>query len=320
MTSAHDWLRELGLVAFGSRMRRISEALVADVVTVYDRLGVNFNPKWFPLVTLLREKGPLGVVETAAALGLTHPAVSQFARELSQANLLVTLPDPGDERRRLLALSPQGLALCQELDPLWQAVRTAVASLQADAGVDLIDAIDRLEAARAKATMTDRTLRAYRDTLIADLEISDLRPSEFPAFRDLNLAWIREFFKVEAVDQEILSDPKGAILDRGGIILAARRADRVLGVCALLKTDRQTFELSKMAVDAHFRGLGFGRLLLDAAIARARAAGARSIILETSSRLPEAIALYERAGFVRRPRPADAEYARTDTWMVLELA
>jgi GNAT superfamily N-acetyltransferase len=60
-------------------------------------------------------------------------------------------------------------------------------------------------------------------------------------------------------------------------------------------------ELKRMYVRPQFRGLGFGKLLLNHLADYARARGIGLLRLETGIHQPEAIGLYERAGFVRIP-------------------
>ena len=57
-------------------------------------------------------------------------------------------------------------------------------------------------------------------------------------------------------------------------------------------------ELKRMYVRAGARGKGFARQLLRRMEAEARALGARQLRLETGARQPEALALYESAGYV----------------------
>ena len=73
----------------------------------------------------------------------------------------------------------------------------------------------------------------------------------------------------------------------------------IVGSAGLFPIDAQTLELRKMYLHSSLRGRGWGRKLLLAALAVARARGARRVILETASRLTDAIALYERHGFTR---------------------
>jgi putative acetyltransferase len=60
-------------------------------------------------------------------------------------------------------------------------------------------------------------------------------------------------------------------------------------------------ELKRMYVRPHFRGLGFGKLLLDHLADYARAHGVGLLRLETGIHQIAAISLYERTGFQRIP-------------------
>lgn len=58
-------------------------------------------------------------------------------------------------------------------------------------------------------------------------------------------------------------------------------------------------ELKRMFVQPKQRGRGLGRRILEALEAHAREAGARRVYLETGCRQPEALGMYERAGYTR---------------------
>ncbi len=70
-------------------------------------------------------------------------------------------------------------------------------------------------------------------------------------------------------------------------------------------------EVRLLAVAPEARGSGAGRALMDACVARARAAGAGALGLHTSASMTAARGLYAAMGFVREPaydfRPAGAE-------------
>jgi GNAT superfamily N-acetyltransferase len=76
-----------------------------------------------------------------------------------------------------------------------------------------------------------------------------------------------------------------------------------------------------MAVTESSQGAGVGRRLLEAAIAEARAAGARRLYLETNRKLGPAIRLYESMGFRHLPpeRVVPSPYVRSDVSMELIL-
>jgi len=138
------------------------------------------------------------------------------------------------------------------------------------------------------------------------------------AFRRLNEAWISRYFRIEPPDTRVLAAPQREILDKGGQIIVAVRQGDVVGVCALLRVDGDTFELAKMAVAENARGHGVGFLVGQEAIRRARAAGASRLILESNTVLTPAIALYRKLGFVEVTGIA-SEYSRCNIHMEMML-
>ena len=142
-----------------------------------------------------------------------------------------------------------------------------------------------------------------------------------PAFRELNEAWIQQFFSIESKDREVLGDPAGHILRPGGEIVMAILGDRAIGCCALLAMGGGSFEIGKMAVSEESRGLGIGRKLLASVVGRAREIGAKRLYLDTSTKLPNAIHLYEEQGFVHLPaeRVRQSPYARSNVYMEMFL-
>lgn len=153
---------------------------------------------------------------------------------------------------------------------------------------------------------------------MSDVRIVAYAPAHRERFRELNLAWITEYFRVEEADRRALDDPDGYILGHAGRILIAEADGRVVGGCALLRNDDGSYELAKMAVDPQIRGRGVGRALGEAAIAMARVMGAPRVELLSNTSLAPAIALYRSLGFVEVPLPA-SDYERANIKMVLDL-
>lgn len=82
-----------------------------------------------------------------------------------------------------------------------------------------------------------------------------------------------------------------------GALILARRGDEPVGAVALRRVDGERAEMKRMYVPPHARGQGVGRALVEAIMQEARALGYRSVVLDTYSRTPEAIALYLATGF-----------------------
>ena len=119
------------------------------------------------------------------------------------------------------------------------------------------------------------------------------------AFHDINAQWIGAMYRLEQTDRDVLENPRGRIIDKGGDILFVE-ADGlgIVGACALQKTGSDRFELTKMGVLERARGRKAGEYLLHAVIARARELGARRLYLLSNAKSEAAIHLYEKAGFV----------------------
>jgi putative acetyltransferase len=153
---------------------------------------------------------------------------------------------------------------------------------------------------------------------IASMQIVDFEPRHAEAWTRLGEAWIIGTFAIEAKDREVLDDPQGKILAKGGKILMAELDGVAVGCVALIPLADGGYEVGKMTVGQAARGTGLGRLLMQACIDRARALGAPRLYLETNSSLAPALALYRSVGFADLP-PRPTPYARADVFMELML-
>jgi DNA-binding MarR family transcriptional regulator len=154
-----DTIRQKGAAAFGTRLRRLSERLDRQVEALYHAQNVAFEPRWFPVVTLLSEQGPLSVGELAALIGITHAAVSQVRGELIRRRIVRATADKADRRRQILELTDKGRELCRTLKPLWHAVAQATEALWAEAAPDFLASLDRIDAALGKKPMDARAAK-----------------------------------------------------------------------------------------------------------------------------------------------------------------
>lgn len=151
------------------------------------------------------------------------------------------------------------------------------------------------------------------------VRIVSFEPALAPHFARLNREWIERFFVLEPADVAVLSDPQGAIIDRGGAIFFALVDNDVVGTCAVMPHGPGTLELAKMGVSPRAQGRGVGRLLGEACIAFARATDAHTLMLLSNATLAPALHLYETLGFRHAPMPAGSEYARANVHMTMTL-
>jgi GNAT superfamily N-acetyltransferase len=149
--------------------------------------------------------------------------------------------------------------------------------------------------------------------------VRPFRAGDEAAFRDINLEWIERFFAVEAKDREVLGDPHKYVLRDGGAILFACEGDEPVGVVSLIVIGEGEVELAKMGVRPSAQGKGAGRMLVSAAVKKAREMGIRRIYIETNSVLGPALKLYRDAGFQPLKQSVPSPYARADVQLELFL-
>lgn len=153
------------------------------------------------------------------------------------------------------------------------------------------------------------------------IQIRPFQPGDEQAFRQLNEEWIAKSFEIEEADRITLGDPVSKILKPGGHIFFAIANGEPIGCCALIADGAGVFEVAKMAVTERYQGRGIGRKILEYTIGQARALRAQRLYLDSSSKLPNAIHLYESLGFRHLPpeRVKPSPYARSDISMEMYL-
>jgi len=150
--------------------------------------------------------------------------------------------------------------------------------------------------------------------------IIDLFKEEYKLdFKALNLQWIKKYFRVEEEDRKILENPKSYVIDRGGQIFFAINDGKAIGTAAMVLVEEGIFELSKMAVDPNYQGLGIGRRIVDECIKFAKYHKAQEIFLITNDKLLPALELYRSSGFELDENYDDNRYERGNTKMKLSL-
>jgi DNA-binding MarR family transcriptional regulator/GNAT superfamily N-acetyltransferase len=316
---AMDFLQQLGPVALGSRLRRLSEHLTGEALGIYTDYGLRFQPRWYPVFYLVAQRSGITSQEIAEQIGHTHASVSQIVKELVRHGLLTMEVAAQDQRRRLLKLTPAGHAVLPHLRVQTEDVRRVMQALLAESSSNLWQALAAFEEQLRHHSLRERVsaVRAAREA--SPVVVRDFRAGDQPAFRALNVDWIERHFALEPADLKALDQPEQYILAPGGCILLAEMAGQVIGACALLKQAEDRYELAKMAVSPAVQGRRIGLRLGEAVVQRARELGAQRVYLESNSKLTAALGLYHKLGFQHLPQAIPSPYARADVQMELVL-
>ncbi|AFY96988.1 bifunctional helix-turn-helix transcriptional regulator/GNAT family N-acetyltransferase [Chamaesiphon minutus] len=313
-----DFYSQIGKVALGSRLRRLSDRLTEDAAKIYTLYNVALDPKWFPVFYVLSQKESAAVTEIAQIIGHSHASVSQIVREMSSRGLATTEKHSQDARVSVVKLSDAGKQLIPQLEKQCIDVHQAVEELLLESQYDLWNAVAEVEFLLAGKSFLDRVQAVRKVREQKSVEIINYSPEFQDDFKRLNYEWIGKYFQLEEADRQSLNHPDEKILKPGGHIFMAVYNGESVGTCALIKMNDNTYELAKMAVTEKVKGKGIGWLLGQAAINKARELKAEKVFLESNTILEPAINLYQKLGFrkiVGQPSP----YQRCNIQMELKL-
>ena len=309
-----------GIMAIGSRLRWLADEITREAAEIYKLYGIEIKPKWFPVLFMLFDGSDCTVTGIAKAIGQSHPSVSNIVKELKNAGLVTDGKSDEDRRATIIALTDNGLLIKDRLTQVCNDVERVVQSIDTRSSDNLWLALDNWEKALAEKSLLKRVqdLKAMSDKRV--VEIVNYRPEYFMTFKRLNILWINSHWSLEPHDLEVLNDPDGSILSKGGHIFVALVDGEPMGVVALCRMEgtEYDFELAKLAVDPEARGLGVGEKMCRAALEFARKSGAKEIFLKSNTLLKPAINLYRKLGFkeLEEYHPA---YERGDIQMELTL-
>jgi DNA-binding MarR family transcriptional regulator/N-acetylglutamate synthase-like GNAT family acetyltransferase len=301
---ADVFLDELGVLAAGTRLKRISDSLYRLADHHYRAANLPFQARWFVPYQYLLQCKRTTIGEMAKATGMTHVAIKKLVDQMATKHLLNSTPDPKDKRKRHLSLTDKGRDLEHYLQPLWDTIR---------------DALTRDPEIRQALTRLEKGLSTDKNHTPPTCRIIDYHPHYRKYFYDLNKAWVEKFFQMEPEDEASLSNPEAYFLAKGGFVFFALQGNDVVGTAALKRID-DGYELCKMAVQDDAQGQGIGRQLIAHCRNRARQNDAARLFLQSNAILAPAMRLYEGSGFrYLDPKATPADYRRADVMMEMRL-
>ncbi|MGI9628505.1 MAG: MarR family winged helix-turn-helix transcriptional regulator, partial [Longimicrobiales bacterium] len=141
----YDHLQALGPLGLASRFRRLAERLASQSRDLHKQAQVDFEPRWFPLFSLLLDAGSITVGEAARSLSVSHVAISRLAGQMKKRGLIEAEPDPDDRRATRLVLSEKGSETVAALEPLWDYLSARWQAALGTTRTDVLGALDALD-------------------------------------------------------------------------------------------------------------------------------------------------------------------------------
>lgn len=142
------------------------------------------------------------------------------------------------------------------------------------------------------------------------MEIIAYREKYKKDFIELNLVWLKKYFKVEPQDTEMLNGVEDLIA-KGAAVYFAVEQDRAVATCMVVPRDGNVWEICKLATDERCMGKGAGSAVLRACMDHAKAHGAKKLMIVSNTVLSAAMHLYKKVGFKEVPID-NMEYERVN--------
>lgn len=116
----------------GTQLRHLIELLDGAVSAAYDKAGLDYRPRYTPVMRSLMAHEPATIGAIAEAAGITQPAATQTIALMIKDGLISSESGARDGRQKMIRLTPQGRALIPQLEQCWKATAMAAAALEAE--------------------------------------------------------------------------------------------------------------------------------------------------------------------------------------------
>jgi DNA-binding MarR family transcriptional regulator/GNAT superfamily N-acetyltransferase len=303
----------------GPRFKKIGENLTSQVGKICKDYNVDVETRWIPVISALSDKGELSVQSLADYLVITHPAIVQLTNQLLEKGFIKTEKLIADKRVTIISITERGREKFESLKPVLDEIEASINFLVSETGYDVMDVISKLEKSISPGKLIKNIFDKIKEKQLHEVKIISYQKKYKSDFRKLNIEWLEKYFTVEPTDKKIIDSPVEEIINKGGEVFFALLNKEVIGTCAVIKVDRKTYELTKMAVTEKAQGKQVGYKLGLTIIGFAVSKRAKKLVLDTNHKLTAAIHLYRKLGFITVPYEYDNKYKRELIKMELNL-
>lgn len=144
----------------GVLLRRLIEHLDSAVEQSYIDAGLDYRPRFTPILRALLNHGPASLRALSVRTGVTHSAVSQTVSQMASRGWVALEPGT-DARERIAALTPFALEQLPKLQRRWAATAAASVGLDADIGQPLAEVLVQALDALDRQSFSDRLKSAF---------------------------------------------------------------------------------------------------------------------------------------------------------------
>lgn len=145
---------------FGTQLRHLLELCESAVTQSYVDAGLDYIPRYTPIVRALMAQEPATVGEIASAARISQPAATQTIALMVKAGIVSATRSMRDGRERLIKLTRRGRAMLPTIERCWDLTTMAHAQLEAELGIPLSDHLERAIEALEKTSLGVRIQHA----------------------------------------------------------------------------------------------------------------------------------------------------------------
>lgn len=139
----------------GSLLRTLVERLDHDVGLRYHARGLDYRPRYTPVVRALQALGPASITSIANHIGIPHSAISQTVAQMHMKGW-IAYSEGRDKRTRIVTPTAQLTSALPILSQEWEVTRRAARVLDGELSASLSALLAEAHAALDRAPFSSR--------------------------------------------------------------------------------------------------------------------------------------------------------------------
>lgn len=114
----------------GTQLRHLIELLDGAVTRSYEQIGLNYRPRYTPIMRILIDQKSCTIGDIAGLAKLTQPAATQTIALMLKDGIVRADSGAKDGRKKVISLTEHGLAMVPVLQQCWSATAQAAQSIE----------------------------------------------------------------------------------------------------------------------------------------------------------------------------------------------
>ena len=148
-------MKALATQGLGTQLRHLVELLDGGVDEIYKIEGLDYRPRYTPIVRALENQSALTIKSIAKSAGISHSAASQTISKMISIGLLEHAKGK-DGRERLIRLTNHARSILPRLHHVWRATQIAADELDAELAIPLSEVAEQAIIALSKKSFVQR--------------------------------------------------------------------------------------------------------------------------------------------------------------------